>query len=133
MKKYIYSIILVSFVTLSGLLSSCENDDDKVNAPESLSGTAWLYDTGETTVTAEGVEVGVAIELDFTSTTKVDLNILVGGIKDNAFAISGLSVGTFSYTYSKPDVTVIINDETLKGRIDGNKLTIDGDIFIKED
>ncbi|MDR0768857.1 MAG: hypothetical protein LBE71_02985 [Dysgonamonadaceae bacterium] len=125
----------IVFVTFSGLLSSCEKDDDKVNAPESLADTSWLWDVGERT-TEERVEVGVAVELDFKSTT-VDLNILVGGVKDNAFVVTGFSAGTFTYTYSKPNVTITFEEEKSKGSIDGNKLTFkdeDGDaVFIREE
>jgi hypothetical protein len=70
--------------------------------------------------------------LDFTSTTKGDLNILVGGVASDVIAISGFTAGEFSYTYSKPNVKITIGTESLNGKIDGNKLTMDGIVFEKE-
>jgi hypothetical protein len=114
--------------------SSCEKDDDNVNAPDSLTGTAWLYETDETVTTQNGVEVAVAVELDFVSATKVDINILVGGVKGDIYAISGFTAGRFDYTYSKPNVTIIDEEgEKLTGSVNGNKMTIDGDVLVKEE
>lgn len=129
---YKFSKLLMICLIMSVFLSSCEKDEDKINAPDSLVGTSWLWEADET-VTQDGVEIGIAVELDFISTSKVDINILVGGIKDNTFAVSGFSVGSYNYTYKKPDVTIIDDDETSKGRIDGSKLTIDGKTFFKEE
>jgi hypothetical protein len=136
MRKLFNSMALVAIVIASAAFSSCEKDDD-VNAPDSLTGTSWLYETGETVTNEDGVEIGVAIELDFVLATKVDINILVGGVKDNAFAVSGFSVGRFDYTYSKPNVTITAAGESSTGKIDGNKLTIREEdsvfVFVKED
>ncbi|MDR1808791.1 MAG: hypothetical protein LBR34_00070 [Prevotella sp.] len=130
MKKLFSSIFLVGLVAV--LFVSCEKDDDKVNAPDSLAGTAWLFED-KTETDENGVEIGVAVELDFVSASKVDINILVGGVKADSFAVSGFPVGTLDYTYSKPNVTIIDEDgDTLTGKVDGDKLTIDGDVFNKE-
>lgn len=138
MKKVIYSIFLMSCLAVTTALVSCsKDDDDKVNAPDSLIGTSWLWESGETITTEDGVEVGIAVELDFTTSSKFDINILVGGVKNDVFAVSGFNAGTYNYTYSKPNVTFTVDGEKETGVIDGKKLTFKSDgetiVFIKDE
>jgi hypothetical protein len=114
------------------MFAACSKDDNKVNAPDRLTGTSWMHEIDET-VTIDDVEISVAIEMDFTSTAKGDLNILVGGVKDNTFAVSGFTAGEFTYTYSKPNVIVVLEGETEKGVVNEDKLVFsDGTVFIME-
>ncbi|MDR2065332.1 MAG: hypothetical protein LBP85_06465 [Prevotellaceae bacterium] len=128
MKRFIFTITVL-MVALTAIFTSCSKDDE-VNAPDSIVGTSWFNDT-ETAI-VDGVEVGVGIELDFTSATKGDLNILVGGAADNTIVILGFTAGEFSYTYSKPNVKITMGGESQNGKIAGNKLTIDDVVFEKE-
>ncbi|MDR0613962.1 MAG: hypothetical protein LBG45_10970 [Dysgonamonadaceae bacterium] len=128
----------MSCLAVTTALVSCSKDDeDKVNAPDSLIGTSWLWESGETITTEDEVEVGIAVELDFTTSSKFDINILVGGVKNDVFAVSGFNAGTYNYTYSKPNVTFTVDGEKETGVIDGKKLTLKSDgetiVFIKED
>jgi hypothetical protein len=86
--------------------------------------------TGESIIDENGVEV--AVECDFVSATKVDINVLVGGKKGNVFAVSGYSAGRYDYTYSKPNVAITIDEtEILSGSVNGDKMTLDGDVLTK--
>jgi hypothetical protein len=132
MKNFFKQLLILAVASVT-LLASCSKDDDKVNAPDSIVGTAWLC---ETSVIKDGSEVGAGMELDFISATQVDLNIMIGGVNDNTIAIAGFTAGTYSYTYSKPNVNITIQGQSSAGVIDGNKLTIteDGEkiVFTKE-
>lgn len=133
MKKNLFKVLFL-VCSMALVFTGCkDDDDDKVNAPDSLVGTSWLYDTDETT-TVNGVEVGVGVEINFETATSGNIAILVGAESDDAIAIDGFEAGTFTYTYSKPNVTLTDEDgEKITGKIDGNKLTIDGDVFELEE
>jgi len=122
-KKLFKFLFLVCSV--AAVFTACSKDDE-VDAPDSLVGTSWLFETEE-----DGVAVG--IELDFTSATTGDVNIIYGGEKNGILTLGGFSAGEFTYTYSKPKVTLTIDGEKSTGKINGNKLTIDGEVFVKED
>jgi hypothetical protein len=46
-------------VALLIMFVACKDDDDKVNAPDSLVGTSWLYESDETE-TVDDVEISTA-------------------------------------------------------------------------
>ncbi|GHT06761.1 hypothetical protein AGMMS49525_15370 [Bacteroidia bacterium] len=118
MKRVLKSVaVLAIAVVTSCLFTSCSKDDDAA----SLKGTSWLYEAEEV---VDNVLVGVAIELDFTTASQVDLNVLVGGKSDDAIVISGVSAGTYSYSYNHPAVTITVDGDRLTGTVNGNKLTL---------
>ena len=106
------------------MLSSCKKED-KVNAPNSLTGTSWIYET-----VVEGVPS--AVELDFTSATKGEINVFASGKANDVIVIAGMQAGEFTSTYNKPNVAITFDGETVNGKIDGDKLILENIPFTKE-
>ena len=128
MKKL--KVLSIALIGMSVAFSSCSKDEkDKVNAPDTLTGTSWLYE-GE----VDGVHIG--LELDFKTANACELAVMAGVEAEDVIAVVGGSLGTGTYTYTKPNVTIKIDGDEAKGVVDGNKLTltIDDDqvVFIKE-
>jgi hypothetical protein len=127
-------ILSIALLGLSVMLTSCSKDD-KVNAPDSLTGTSWFYE-GEDQV-VNGVTVAVGLELEFETATSGNLAVIVGGkATDGTVVVAGMPAGDFTYSYAKPTVTITIDGEKETATIDGDKLTIvsDGEkiVFVKE-
>ncbi|MDR1201425.1 MAG: hypothetical protein LBL58_07345 [Tannerellaceae bacterium] len=115
MKRILFTLVLI----LPFVFNSCSNDDD--DAP-SLDGTTW-----ECKFMDEGSQVEQTFE--FTK-DKVKFTFRETGYEEN-------NTETGTYTYNPPKIFITIQNETVEGTVDGNKLILIGVenteyIFIKK-
>jgi len=123
MKKY--ASILMAVICI-GLMTSCEKDPvptGNTNNTESLVGTSWKY-----------------TEMDYDPYYGyTEYSVIITFTSGNAFTwktyeddyLEDSETGT--YTYKKPTITLTLDEETVSGTVSGNKMTIEGMEFIKQE
>lgn len=114
MKKLLFLLAAVSLVALG----SCKKDDDG----DSLAGTSWKVSGTETW---DGGSYTWSTTVSFTSASTGIIAYVDSDVVDNY-------TENFTYTYTPPTVTATIDGETITGTINGNKLTIEGEVLTKQ-
>jgi hypothetical protein len=107
--------------------NACNKDKDNDNTPDTLTGTTWkaYYLTTIDTSSFTGREVALTLSTVSNGTYAIMNFTMKQNLVDTiSYVLS--SNDSVTYTYKKPNITIVVNDvDTMTGTVNGNKMIIE--------